>query len=49
MKTEKSTNANNSETNPIQKPAFQYVTSVSIGVLLIIVLAASAYYGIFRF
>jgi hypothetical protein len=49
MKTEKSTPVNHSESNPIQKPAVQYVVSTSIGVLLIILLAASAYYGIFRF
>jgi hypothetical protein len=49
MKSEESKKSTISETNPIKKPAVQYVASVSIGVLLIIVLAASAYYGIFRF
>ncbi|HEY9672002.1 MAG TPA: hypothetical protein V6D11_11190 [Waterburya sp.] len=49
MKTEKTTNSNTPESNPAQKPAFQYVVSTSIGVLLIILLAASAYYGIFSF
>jgi hypothetical protein len=47
MKTEQATNSNHSESNPVKKPAFQYVLSTSIGVLLIILLAASAYYGIF--
>jgi hypothetical protein len=46
--TEKVTNTNQSESNPVKKPAFQYILSVSIGVLLIIVLSASAYYGVFR-
>lgn len=49
MKTENAPNSTNSESNPVKKPAVQYVVSTSIGVLLIIVLAASAYYGIFRF
>ena len=49
MKTENSTNLNKSDSNPVKKPAVQYVVSTSIGVLLIILLAASAYYGIFRF
>jgi hypothetical protein len=49
MKSEQVTNSQNSESNPAKKPAVQYVVSTSIGVLLIILLAASAYYGIFRF
>jgi hypothetical protein len=48
MKTEKANDSNNSESNPIQKPAFQYGISVSIGVLVIILLSATAYYGVFR-
>ena len=49
MKTENKPNSTTSESNPVKNPAVQYVVSTSIGVLLIIVLAASAYYGIFRF
>ncbi|HEY9632028.1 MAG TPA: hypothetical protein V6D14_01395 [Coleofasciculaceae cyanobacterium] len=49
MKTEEATHSSNSEPNLAKKPAFQYVLSVSIGVFLIVLLAASAYYGIFRF
>jgi len=49
MNTEKSTHVNESDSNPIKKPAVQYVVSTSIGVLLIVLLAASAYYGIFHF
>lgn len=30
------------------KPSFQYITSVSIGVLVIILLAAVSYYGVAR-
>jgi hypothetical protein len=32
-----------------QKPSFLYFTSVGLGVLVIILLATSAYYGIIRF
>ena len=49
MKTEEVKDSNMTESNPVKKPAFQYVLSTSIGVILIITLAASAYYGIFRF
>jgi hypothetical protein len=45
MKTEKSANSS----NPAQKPAFQYGLSITIGVLTILVLSVSYYYGIFRF
>lgn len=41
MKTEKSNDT-------VQKPAFQYALSVSIGVLLILLLSAMAYFGIFQ-
>jgi hypothetical protein len=36
------------ETPIPQKPSFLFITSISLGVLLIIVLAASSYYGIGR-
>jgi hypothetical protein len=49
MNTEKSTPVNQSDSNPVKKPAVQYIVSTSIGVLLIVLLAASAYYGIFNF
>jgi hypothetical protein len=41
MKTEKSN-------DNIQKPASQYLLSVSIGVLVILVVTAIAYYGVFQ-
>lgn len=49
MKTDEITKPKDSESNVAKKPAFQYVVSVSIGVLLILLLAVSAYNGIFRF
>lgn len=36
------------ESKPLEKPAFQYALSVSIGVLVIILISATAYYGVFR-
>jgi hypothetical protein len=41
MKTEKSNNS-------VQKPASQYILSISIGVLVILLLTAIAYYGVFQ-
>jgi hypothetical protein len=41
MKTEKSN-------DNIQKPASQYLISVAIGVLVLILLAVISYYGIFQ-
>lgn len=49
MEHQKSTNPNKLESNPAQKPAFQYGLSISIGVLTILLLSISYYYGIFRF
>jgi hypothetical protein len=49
MESQKSTNANKLESNSVQKPAFQYGLSISIGVLTILLLSVSYYYGIFRF
>jgi hypothetical protein len=46
MKTEEK--LTNSESNPVKKPSVQYVISVSLGVLLILLLTISAYYGIFQ-
>jgi hypothetical protein len=37
-----------SETPIPQKPSFLFITSISLGVLLIILLAVSSYYGISR-
>jgi len=41
-------NSDENESKAIQKPAFQYILSVSIGVLVIILVSATAYYGVFR-
>jgi cobalamin biosynthesis Mg chelatase CobN len=58
MTTDKSTNTNNTVSTTEQhenkqelnqKTSVQFVTSVTVGVLLIILVAASAYFGIVRF
>lgn len=57
MKTEETTNPHQSESTPVQhdsetplpqKPSFLFIVSTSLGVLTILILAASAYYGIAR-
>ncbi|WP_250124152.1 hypothetical protein [Chroococcidiopsis sp. CCMEE 29] len=46
MNTEKGTNPNKTEPNPTKNPSLQFGISVSLGVLTILLLAASYYYGI---
>lgn len=41
-------NSEKNESNALQKPAFQYALSIAIGVLVIILISATAYYGVFR-
>lgn len=40
--------SDDNESKAIQKPAFQYALSVALGVLVIILVSATAYYGVFR-
>jgi hypothetical protein len=58
MKTDKETKSNQpgkgfgqSETpsDPVKKPSWQFAISITVGVLTILLLATSYYYGIIRF
>ncbi|MBC1220113.1 hypothetical protein GNF10_12085 [Nostoc sp. UCD121] len=58
MNTEKITDSNNTERTTLeggskealnQKTSVQFILSTSLGVLTIILVAASAYYGLIRF
>ncbi|YAG06362.1 High light inducible protein [Nostoc sp. DSM 114167] len=58
MKTENITNSNNIERTTLeggskealnQKTSIQFLLSITLGVLTIVLVAASAYYGLIRF
>ncbi|MFN6525520.1 hypothetical protein [Nostoc sp. ChiSLP03a] len=58
MKTDNITNSNNTERTTLeggskealnQKTSIQFILSITLGVLTIVLVAASAYYGLIRF
>ncbi|MDZ7969359.1 MAG: hypothetical protein RM368_31180 [Nostoc sp. DedSLP03] len=58
MKTDNITNSNNTEQTTLegeskevlnQKTSIQFLLSITLGVLTIVLVAASAYYGLIRF